>query len=107
VTVSDTYDVDPDAGIAPHPIVLHLLIAGHVEEVADGIRVTPLGDARPVRIRWPEAVTGTTAVRELDDPQLTRVWGTHLTRVELDITGRDSTEVTVELEPTTPEDHHR
>jgi len=107
VTIADSSELEPDAASEARPLMLHLLIAGRVEDAGSGIRVTPLGGARPVRIRWPEGIAATATVRELDDPQLTRVWGARLTRIELDITGRDGAEVTVELEPTTPEDHHR
>ena len=83
-----------------------MLVAGRIEHASDGIRVTPLEGARAVRIRWPRDVTMTATVRDLDDPLLSRVWGARLTRLSLDVTGRTDARVTVELEPTTPEDHH-
>ena len=43
-------------------------------------------------------------MRELDDPMLTSVWGARLTRLDLDVTARDSVTVTVELDLTNPED---
>ena len=66
--------------------------------------VTPLDGAAPVRISWPEGIAADLVVRELDDPVLSSVWGTRLTRLDLDVTTRDSVTVTVELEPTNPED---
>ena len=106
VVVSDAWILDPHAGPADGAVLLHLLVAGTIEHAADGIRVKPLEGARAVRIRWPQDVTVTATVRDLDDPLLSRVWGPRLTRLSLDVTGRTDAQVTVELEPTTPEDHH-
>ncbi len=66
--------------------------------------VTPLDGATPVRISWPDGITASLVVRELDDPMLTSVWGARLTRLDLDVTARDSVTVTVELDLTNPED---
>jgi hypothetical protein len=66
--------------------------------------VTPLDGATPVRISWPEGVEASLVVRELDDPVLSSVWGARLTRLDLDVTDRDSVAVTVELDLMNGED---
>lgn len=103
VVVDDAWQF---ADAADAPTILHLLVAGDVELVDDGARVTPLDGATPVRLRWSAGLEATTTVRELDDPMLSGVWGAHLTRIELDATHHERARVTVELDTTTAEDHH-
>lgn len=105
VVVDDAWEFADAAGTGP--TILHLVVAGEVEPLADGARVMPLAGARPVRIRWPERIGAAFETRELDDPMLTSVWGERLTRIALDVTHRDGASVTVELDTTTPGDHHR
>ncbi|MFK4836460.1 heparinase II/III family protein [Microbacterium sp. ZW T2_14] len=83
---------------------VRMLLAGDVRQDAASVVVTPLDGAAPVRMSWPEGIAADLVVRELDDPVLSSVWGTRLTRLDLDVTTRDSVTVTVELEPTNPED---
>ncbi|WP_239539595.1 heparinase II/III family protein [Microbacterium sp. B35-04] len=91
---------DPEA-----PTQVRMLLAGDVRrEQGSAVVVTPLDGATPVRISWPDGVTASLVVRELDDPMLTSVWGARLTRLDLDVTARDSVTVTVELDLTNPED---
>ena len=73
-------------------------------EAASTVLVTPLDGATPVRISWPDGIAASLVVGELDDPMLTSVWGARLTRLDLDVTARDSVTVTVELDLTNPED---
>jgi hypothetical protein len=75
-----------------------------VRQDAAGVIVTPLDGATPVRISWPEGIVASLVVRELDDPVLSSVWGARLTRLDLDVTTRDSVAVTVELDLTNAED---
>ncbi|GAA5085266.1 heparinase II/III family protein [Microbacterium yannicii] len=89
---------------AETPTQVRMLLAGEVRRDAASVVVTPLEGAAPVRISWPEGIAAGLVVRELDDPVLSSVWGTRLTRLDLDVTTRDSVTVTVELEPTNPED---
>ena len=84
---------------------VRMLLAGDVRrEAASTVLVTPLDGATPVRISWPDGIAASLVVRELDDPMLTSVWGARLTRLDLDVTARDSVTVTVELDLTNPED---
>ena len=80
-----------------------MLLAGEVRrDAASTVLVTPLDGAKPVRISWQDGVTASLVVRELDDPMLTSVWGSRLTRLDLDVTARDSVTVTIELDLTNP-----
>jgi hypothetical protein len=98
---------EPAAETEPEPpTFVHFLLAGNVTLVADGTaHVIPLtenlnGDAKPattVVISWPSDVPATLTRRVLDDPMLSDVWGKSLTRLELDVTARDSITVTVEM----------
>ena len=81
-----------------------MLLAGDVRRDAASVIVTPLEGATPLRISWPAGIDATLAVRELDDPILTSVWGPRLTRLDLDVTERDRIAVTVELDQTNAED---
>ncbi len=78
--------------------VLHVLVAGAVRLESGGARVTPIGGARPVRLRWPSDVEATEEVRDLDDPMLTEVWGERLTRLALPLASRTQLRLTVELD---------
>ena len=102
VVVEDAWRLDrwpdPDEPLT----TVRLLAAGTVELLADGARVVPLDGATPVRLRWGD-VPATLLVRPLDDPWLTGVWGSHLTRLDLDVSGRDRVSVTVTSEPPHPE----
>ena len=104
VVVDDVWAFADAAGEAP--TTLHLLVAGGIELLHDGARITPLDGATPVRLQWTPGLAVTTTVRELDDPLLANVWGARLTRIELEVTGRDDARVTVELDTTIPEDPH-
>lgn len=80
-----------------------LLVAGEVV-VSDGLaRVTPLGGGRAVRISWAADAAAAVAVRELDDPMLSGVWGDRLTRMEIAVDDRESLRITVEQEPSEDE----
>ncbi|QAY71819.1 hypothetical protein ET471_09650 [Xylanimonas protaetiae] len=85
-------------GSGPRTAV-HLLAAGEVTLHDGGAVVVPLDGATPVRLAWPADVPASTTVRELDDPLLSAVWGGHLTRIELDVTGRRDVVVTVVAVP--------
>ncbi|GAA2017235.1 heparinase II/III family protein [Pseudokineococcus marinus] len=109
VEVVDRWDLEPAPG-ATAAGVLHLVLAGEVEEADGAVLVRPVeGGGRRVR------VTGrllTDDVREggdvlaprlerrlLDDPLLVRVWGAAVTRLALDLPGtaRGAAVVTVEV----------
>lgn len=107
VVVDDSWAfADEHAEQIGGPTALHLLIAGDVELVGDGARITPLDGASTVRVRWLPELEAATTVRDLDDPMLSTVWGARLTRIELDVTHHRAARVTVELDTTTPEDPH-
>jgi hypothetical protein len=75
-----------------------LLLAGAVTTGAGWAHVVPLDGARPVRITWPADAPYAVVVRELDDPMLSGVWGTHLTRLAVGVDDRVELRVTVEQE---------
>ncbi|GAA1980313.1 heparinase II/III domain-containing protein [Microbacterium pumilum] len=97
VVIDDSWGYEPDD--TERTTTVRLLVAGAVESLQDGLRVTPLGDARPVRVAWDSGIRAATVVRDLDDPMLSDVWGPTLTRIELDVTARDRVVVTVEQNP--------
>jgi hypothetical protein len=109
VVVEDSWTAAPVAESAAlarqdAPTQVRMLLAGDVRQDAAGVIVTPLDGATPVRISWPEGIVASLVVRELDDPVLSSVWGARLTRLDLDVTTRDSVAVTVELDLTNAED---
>src|SRR5690606_6740976 len=106
VVVDDSWAFADERDEQTQPTALHLLVAGDVELVGDGARITPLDGASTVRVRWPAELEAATTVRDLDDPMLSTVWGARLTRIELDVTHHRAARVTVELDTTTPEDPH-
>jgi hypothetical protein len=102
VVITDAWTLEPwnhrqARPVAEPPTYVHFLIAG-VVTLADGsARVIPLDGAPPIEMSWPAEVAATVTSRPLNDPMLSDVWGQSLTRLELDVTGRDSISVTVEL----------
>ena len=100
VTVEDAWSFLSGAGEPDGPTVWHWLLAGDVA-LAPGramVRFSPEGGGAPssdgevpdhaadraLAITWdPEAVDAELDVRELDDPELSAVWGEHLTRLRL------------------------
>lgn len=91
-------DIDDRFAPAPPGSVVRLLVAGAVTLLDGGALIRPLDDARAVRLTWPSALPVTMQERRLDDPMLSDVWGTTLTRLEIAVEGRDSVRVTVEQE---------
>ena len=105
VRVDDTWDLDPWAAGDPEPeTTVRMLLAGDVRLSDGGARITPLDGARPVVVKWPSEVEARTTALELDDPLLTSVWGSRLTRLELVVTDRRALSVTVELFVSTTEE---
>lgn len=86
------------------PTTVRMLLAGVVRLAEASVHVTPLDGATPVRIAWPEGIDASLVTRELDDPVLSSVWGSHLTRLDLDVTTRERVTVTVEQDLTNAED---
>lgn len=99
VVVDDAWAAATDA-----PTQVRMLLAGDVHPDAASVVVTPLDGAPPLRISWPEGIAASLVERELDDPVLSSVWGARLTRLDLDVTTRDTLAVTVELDLTNAED---
>ena len=100
VTITDAWTLDPweqdaaSAGGEPATSV-RLLLAGDVV-LGDGTAlISPLDGAPAVRLRWPRQIPAILTMRPLDDPMLSDVWGKSLTRLDLDVTGRDTISVTV------------
>ncbi|WP_402469496.1 heparinase II/III domain-containing protein [Isoptericola aurantiacus] len=89
VVVDDAWDLDAGAG----PTSVRFLLAGDVTLGPGHAVVRPLDDAAPVELRWPDDVPATATERPLDDPMLSDVWGDRLTRLDLDVTGRDALRV--------------
>ena len=107
VTITDAWTLEPwKHGSAPEtaePVTsVRLLLAGDVV-LGDGTAlISPLDGAPAVRLRWPAQIPAILTMRPLDDPMLSDVWGTSLTRLDLDVTGRDTISVTVARDlPTT------
>ncbi len=100
VTVRDQWELAP-AGHTPTRI--HLVVAGRVRVGAGHAVVTALDGAGMLRLSWSPPVPCATTVRELDDPLLSEVWGDHLTRLEIDVSGLGSIG-TLDL---TVKEHHR
>jgi hypothetical protein len=99
VTVSDVWEAVPSSGRATR---LNLIVAGAVSPLEDGVHVAPLDGATPVNIRWPAGIRSAVAVRLLDDPMLSDVWGERLTRIELDVSAHDRAWIRVERDDATP-----
>lgn len=98
---------DAWTGWVPHTgahTSVRMLLAGVVRLAEASVHVTPLDGATPVRITWAEGIQASLATRELDDPMLSGVWGSHLTRLDLDVTTRERVTVRVEQDLTNAED---
>ena len=97
VTITDAWTLEPWDGeteSAEPATWVRLLLAGEVL-LGDGTAlISPLGGAPSVRLRWPAGIPAILTMRPLDDPMLSDVWGTSLTRLDLDVTGRDTISVT-------------
>ena len=107
VTIADAWTLEPwehasAEGTTEPATTVRLLLAGDVV-LGDGTAsISPLGGAPAVRVRWPAGIPAILTMRPLDDPMLSDVWGKSLTRLDLDVTGRDSISVTVARDlPTT------
>ncbi|WP_158542817.1 heparinase II/III domain-containing protein [Phytoactinopolyspora halophila] len=90
VTIEDAWTLapSPTGGAAEvEPTTLHYLLAGEVHMPCPGrVIVWPLDGARATQLTWnPDRAAGSLTGRILDDPMLTDVWGSHLTRLELRI----------------------
>jgi hypothetical protein len=91
VTVEDSWTFADAAPVASADAATawHWLLAGDVTLTAGRaqVRFTPDGGpatARELSLTWdPDAVDAELDVRELDDPELSAVWGEHLTRLRL------------------------
>lgn len=97
VVITDAWDFEPGADDG-ESTTIRLLVAGRVQLAAGTALITPLEAAPPLRLRWPEDVGAATTVRALEDPMLSEVWGSTLTRIDLDVTTRDKLSITVEVE---------
>jgi len=80
VVVRDEWDLV--AG--PGRTLLHLVVAGAVTPGEGSATIT--GPSGALRLDWEPAVPCALIVRELDDPQLSDVWGARLLRMDLDVT---------------------
>jgi hypothetical protein len=96
VTIADDWRLDPWAGDDEPATTVRLLIAGEVE-LGDGVAtIVPLDGAPTLVLRWPAHIAAILCMRPLDDPMLAGVWGESLTRLDLDVTGRDSISITAD-----------
>ncbi|MEV6304443.1 heparinase II/III family protein [Actinoplanes sp. NPDC051861] len=85
ITLRDAWEITPAAGEAP--TLIHLVLAGDVTAGPGRAEVIALDGAGVLMLTWEPAVPCRTVVRELDDPQLSGVWGERLTRLDIDVTG--------------------
>ncbi|MER5948644.1 heparinase II/III family protein [Streptomyces sp. NPDC001904] len=70
----------------PPEVALRHVLAGHVEAGDGWATVTAPDGGRGLEMRWePGAATATVERRRLDDPLLSRSWGTSLTRLTLTV----------------------
>jgi hypothetical protein len=100
VTISETWQLNAWTDVAPEPpTTVRLLVAGEVHLSPGELRVIPLDGATPVVVRWMPDFAATITERGLDDPMLTSVWGSRLHRIDIDVTGGDRLQVTVEMDP--------
>ncbi|PRY68418.1 heparinase II/III-like protein [Glaciihabitans tibetensis] len=103
IVVDDRWTLEPwgngsPAASSPEPrTTVRMLLAGEVQLDDGSALVIPVDGAPAVRLRWPTGVAATLVPRPLDDPLLSDVWGSHLTRLDLDVTDRNSLSVTVEM----------
>jgi hypothetical protein len=87
VTVHDSWDATT--------AVVHLVLAGEVA-LGDGqATVTALDGAGILALSWQPAAPAALVVRPLADPMLSDVWGTRLTRLDIDVSGLDRLDLTV------------
>jgi hypothetical protein len=87
VVIADSWEfADNGAAASAAPSVVHYLLAGDVHRTDDGVVVQAIDGAGAIVLRWePAIVQARFVTRDLDDPLLTRVWGTRLTRLTLDL----------------------
>ena len=99
ILLADAWDLDEWTGSDPEPRTeIRFLIAGDIELAPGRARVTPREGATPVVLEWDPEVAASTVARELDDPWLTEVWGARLMRLDLDVRGRSSLDVSITQE---------
>ncbi|MFD7622122.1 heparinase [Streptomyces sp. NPDC059802] len=79
VSVSDRWEGRTES------VALHHVLAGHVEHGAGWATVAAPGGEGLVMHWDPRVAVASVVRRELDDPQLTRSWGDHLTRLTLTV----------------------
>jgi len=84
------------------PTVVHYVLAGDVDLAGPGrVVVHPLDGAPATLLTWePDRAEAVLTRRDLDDPMLGDVWGSHLTRLDLhpdDRSGHGRLDVTVEV----------
>ncbi|GAA4731355.1 heparinase II/III family protein [Isoptericola chiayiensis] len=98
VVVHDAWELET-ATTAEAATTVHLVLAGEVRLEPGAAVVVPLEGATALRLTWDPAVPATTVRRDLGDPMLSRVWGDHLTRLDLDVGGRRRLTVTAAPTP--------
>jgi len=97
ITVTDEWELDPDDDA--RPTVVHLLLAGDVHCGVGRAVITALGGAGTLILAWhPDTAAVTPEVRTLDDPLLSDVWGTRLTRLAIDVGDAPCGVLTVTME---------
>ncbi|HWD61782.1 MAG TPA: heparinase II/III family protein, partial [Humibacter sp.] len=80
-------------GDADAPTLVHLVVAGVVEAIGAGIRVSR--DAAGIDITTAERIAPVIEVWELDDPELVAVWGPQLTRLTYEVQASDGRLTTI------------
>lgn len=85
-------------GAAAQSSCVRYLLAGEVRLTNDGVVIQALDDAGAIVLRWEATdLAAQLTTRDLDDPILTRVWGTRLTRLTLDLGAAVTGTITVRL----------
>ncbi|MGO3885982.1 MAG: heparinase II/III domain-containing protein [Mycetocola sp.] len=82
---------------------VHLIIAGDITLGNGAAHITPLNGARPLHLRWDPVVPASLERKDLTDPMLSDVWGTHIHRLALTLAGQTHIRVVVEQDSSTEE----
>ena len=97
IEIVDTWRLEAREG-RPAVAAVHLIAAGSVSVQDGAALVTEAG--RGIRVTTAEGVLPATEEWELDDPELIRVWGPHLTRLTypIDVSAGSLTTIVEEVE---------
>lgn len=102
VRIDDVWELVGLGGDDDSETTVRMLVAGGIDPLDDGVRITPLEGASPVILRWTAGIPTRIVERDLDDPMLSEVWGERLARIDLVVTAAREVSITVEKDTSTP-----